>query len=267
MCLFQFIKSLLELLKPKNKTKPTPHANDNHDFFDSYSDDEEEEDNDNSFFPKKTTTTTRRPIHFSSTTKSRILTTTHKPPAPLPSAAEEDPFYRLKNHCALNFDQLCSGKKSEMYELVLKCERLKLEHSNQRLEPCREVYSIYCYVFNDRFTCLGQDYDTYVPGRKKFTTSGTRTTTRSTSTVTIKINVITTSSYRPPVVTTTTRTTTRPTTRAVVTTTTKPTTRFVVTTTTTHRPTTKASSGGGSASGDPFGDGPVQVSIKLIQAC
>lgn len=249
------MKSLLDLLK-KNKTKPNPHKTD-HDFFDSFADDDE-----NDFSHHRKPSTPRPTIFYSSTTKARPIVTTAHAPSPLPSAAQEDPFYRLKNHCAVTYDQLCSSKKTEMYELVKKCDRLKMETGNQRLEPCREVYSVYCYVFYDRFTCIGQDYDTYIPGRKKYTTSSTRPTaftTRATSGQTIKINVIT----NKPVTTTTrsyviTSTATRPTT-------TKPTTKAVVTTTktttkTTHKPHV-TSGGGGGGEVNPFPPGPLQVCV------
>lgn len=242
----------------KNKTKPNPHKTD-HDFFDSFGDEEEDDPNKH----KSSTTTRYIPIYFSSTTKPRPIVSTPRGPSPLPSAAEEDPFYRLKNHCSLTFDQLCATKKAEIYELVKKCDRLKIENSNQRMEPCRDVYSIYCYTFYDRFTCIGQDYDPYVPGRKKYTTSSARPTpvsTRATTGHTIKINVITTkpvvTTARPIITTTTTRsttTTTRPTTRAAITTTTKYTTKPHVT-----------SGGGGGAAANPFPDGPAQVCYYIL---
>lgn len=253
----RFLRSLLDLLK-KNKTKPNPHKTD-HDFFDSFADDDEDD-----FSNHRKPSTTARPIFFSSTTKARPIVTTAHVPSPLPSAAQEDPFYRLKNHCAVTYDQLCSSKKSEMYELVKKCDRLKMETGNQRLEPCREVYSVYCYVFYDRFTCIGQDYDTYIPGRKKYTTSSARPTafsTRGTSGQTIKINVITnkpvTTTTRSYVITTTT-TRPRPTTKAVVTTTKPVVTTTKVTTKTTHKPHV-TSGGSGVGEVNPFPPGPLQI--------
>lgn len=236
-----------KLTKKKNKTRP--HNPNDDDFFHKFTDDDEDE-------PRHTT---KKPtVYPISTTKPRPIVSTSKQPAPLPSAAQDDPFYRLKNHCALTFDSLCSSKKSEMHDLVKKCDRLQLEHKNQVLEPCRDVYSIYCYVFYERFTCLGQNYEPYVPGRKKFT-SGTSTTTRGGQT--IKINVVTTTSPKPKINVVTTTTTTKQTTKQT-TTTTKPTT-YTKGIVTTQKPTVKPSVTSGGGGGNPFGSGPVKVRIIM----
>ena len=81
-----------------------------------------------------------------------------------------------------------------MYELVKKCDRLNNKHKGSELKVCREVLSIYCYVFfsRDLLTCFGTEYDQYIPGRKYTTDSQSTTTNRNTpSTRRISINIIT----------------------------------------------------------------------------
>ena len=99
---------------------------------------------------------------------------------------------------------MCKQRKTEMHDLVVRCLDLKKKSPNNEMIPaCKDVLSAYCYVFSnqDTITCLLNDHDVYIPG-KKATTLPTRavvTTTRST--------IRTTS---PSTTTTKTTTTTRP---------------------------------------------------------
>ena len=154
---------------------------------------------------------------------------------------------------------MCISKKKEMYDLIQKCEKLTIQNKGVKPEACKEVLSVYCYVYfsKDTLTCFSSDYDIYVPGRKF--TPGPSTSTASSRR--ISINVITNSPTTsrttqkyiittPSTTSTTTKTTTRPTT--------KPTTtsaRQIITTA-----STKASP---VDNGYPF-DGPVKSVIYII---
>jgi hypothetical protein len=224
---------LKDLFRSKNKTKPAKdHKED--DFYHSFIDDEHKY-------------TTKRPVSASTTTKSRIIAPGTTGTAPHASTAD-DPFYRLKNYCSTVFDQLCSSKKAEMGELVRKCQRLRQENPHERLEPCREVLSVYCYTFYERSVCASGDYDTYMPGLKKYTTKSPSTSTR-----TIKVEVITQAPPFKPI-TTTTRSTTTTTKKYIPP---PSSTGHRPPPTTTTRPTTKSATGGGEVK-NPF-NGPVST--------
>lgn len=159
-----------------------------------------------------------------------------------PHSSSDDVFLSLKQHCARNYDSICITKRRELHELVAKCERLTIQNRHQT-DTCREVLSIYCYVFynKDLITCFDTtQYDIYVPGKKKFTTVSSTTSTRTTTTS--KYVYYSSSTTKPTITTTTTKSTT----------TTRPTVKVVTTPSTTT--STRAS-----LSGDPFGNGPLTI--------
>lgn len=214
----KFLKSLFDKLKPKNKTtKPTTT---------------EEED----IEWDTTTKYATKKLSTKAISSSNVLTT---------GEASDDAFYKLKQHCSINYDKLCSSKKLEIYELVKKCDKLRIENKGKPLDSCRDVLSIYCYVFYDSFTCLGEDYDAYVPGRKKFPQSSTTSAYSTASSRRIPIVIITT-----PKSVITTKSTTTTTTKSTTTTKKTP-----LTTTTTAKTTPKAVSNSNDLI-SPF-DGPV----------
>lgn len=106
-----------------------------------------------------------------STLKPRLITLSYSyiPAKTTTNTASDDVFYKLKQHCTTSYDKICSTKKLELYELIQKCNRLKIENRGKPIEACRDVLSIFCYVFYDTFTCYGEDYDPYMPGKKKYT--------------------------------------------------------------------------------------------------
>ncbi len=161
------MKSLIESFFSKNKTKARE------DFFDTQMNDHPTT---RSYFTTPTTTLYK-------TIKQEEV-----------HSAADDAFYKLKMHCSRNFDDLCYSKRKEMYELVKKCDRLSNQHKGTELKVCREVLSIYCYVFfsRDLLTCFGAEYDQYIPGKKFGTDSHSTTTNKNTpSTRRISINIIT----------------------------------------------------------------------------
>ena len=158
------------------------------------------------YYPPTTTRTTPYYYAKSSTTYS-----------PGNIDASNDAFYLLKKTCSQNFDSTCQKHKSEMHDLVVRCIDLKKKsHDGVMVPACKEILSAYCYVFSnvDVITCLTNDHEVYVPGKRTFIT--TKTTSRST----IKINIITGN----PITTTTRPTikiniiTNNPTTRPMITT-------------------------------------------------
>jgi hypothetical protein len=188
----KFLGSIFDILKkPKNKTKPGKED----DFFfeDNYS---------------------PSPQPFFTTAKPQVTKINT-------DAASDDVFYRLKAHCAANYDQFCITKKKEIHDLVVKCEKIKAENKGKTIEACSDVMSIYCYVFKkfDFNTCYmnAGSYSEYVPGKKKFTPSPTKAAFSTQSTRKIPIVIITSAKS-----TTTTTTTSMPkiTTRSTI----KPTT-------------------------------------------
>jgi hypothetical protein len=114
----------------------------------------------------------------------------------LHSSISDDPFYKLKQYCIKTYDSFCISKKNEINSLVQKCGTFE---KNVKPESCKEVLSIYCYVFSshDIFTCYRNDYDIYIPGVKKFTSASQHHTTHSTSRIYIPVVHVTTSSYKP----------------------------------------------------------------------
>ena len=172
------------------------------------------------------------------------------------SAFFDDAFYKLKMHCLKSYDSLCFEKKQEMKALVDKCELLTVKNRGVRPDSCRDVLSVYCYIYysKDTFTCFGGDYEPYMPGQKF--TKGAAVTTQSTRRVSINVvttepsttrrPITTTKEYVRPIYTTTT------TAKAITTTTTKPYVRPVITTTTTT--TTKPNH---KSNGSPFESGSV----------
>lgn len=179
------------------------------------------------------------------------------------SAFFDDAFYKLKMHCLKTYDSLCFEKKQEMKALVDKCDILTVKNRGIRPESCKDVLSVYCYIYyaKDTFTCFSGEYEPYMPGQK-FTKSSI--TTQSTRRISINIQTdpstttrttTTTKEYIRPIITTT-KEYTRPTTtkeyvRPVVTTT-KAIVRPVVTTPSTAKP----------KSGSPF-DGSV-LTVKFL---
>ena len=107
-------------------------------------------------------------------------------------------------HCGRNYDDLCYSKRKEMYDLVQKCEKLKAQSHTNEIKVCREVLSIYCYVYftRDLLTCFGTEYDQYIPGKKTNGVEASTSTKSIPSSKRISINVITTSSNKPVVLTT-----------------------------------------------------------------
>ncbi len=170
----------------------------------------------------------------------------------------DDSFYKLKMHCLKTYDSLCFEKKTEMKALVEKCEIITIKNRGVKPESCKDVLSVYCYIYysKDTFTCFAADYDPYIPGGKYAKSSGTTESTKR-----VSINIVTDApttkrtlssrkEFITPIATTTTKETAKP-----VITTTKTTTKPV--TTTTHKPIVKNDS--------PFDVGsPLTVSFFVL---
>ncbi len=118
-----------------------------------------------------------------------ITTPSSKKPIEIPVHHEnsqhvnEDIFYKLKQHCDTKYDTLCVSKRREMYDLIEKCDKIKQtgKGTDSQLKSCREVLSIYCYIFPDLgiHRCKNYDqYDAYVPGKIKPITTTTTTSKR-----------------------------------------------------------------------------------------
>jgi hypothetical protein len=82
---------------------------------------------------------------------------------------KNDAFYKLKNYCQTNYDDFCIRKKKEIYDLISKCNQIKTAKQEEP-QACKDVVSIYCYVFltRDASVCLLQSYTTYQPGKYAF---------------------------------------------------------------------------------------------------
>lgn len=124
-------------------------------------------------------------------------------------------------------DSTCKKHKIDMYNLVNKCLDMKQKSNEKEMIPaCKEILSAYCYVFSsqDIRTCMLNDHDIYVPGKKSYSTTTPSATGRTikinvitnspvTTTRTIKINVITNgpvTTSRPTTTTTSTKTSKSP---------------------------------------------------------
>ncbi len=79
---------------------------------------------------------------------------------------QNDAFYKLKKYCRAHDDEFCIRKKTEIYDLVKKCVQIKaLKHEEP--QACKDIVSIYCYVFlhKDTSFCLTHKYAPYQPGK------------------------------------------------------------------------------------------------------
>jgi len=107
---------------------------------------------------------------------------------------ENDTFYKLKKFCEskrLDDKEFCEKKRTEIKDLIYKCDKLPTKN-----EACKEIDSIYCYVYdvNDYYFCKGRKHDQYVPGHR---TPAPAPTTLSSKLTTNKNSPITSTRYNP----------------------------------------------------------------------
>jgi len=118
--------------------------------------------------------------------------TKYTPTTPTTAAKnEEDPFVLLRTKCSNDpKDDYCVKKRSQMTDLINKCEEIKKQKNVNVPKSCGDIVSIYCFVFSkiDKITCTKIPHSEYVPiappptTKSQPTISTTSTTTRTTTT-------------------------------------------------------------------------------------